>query len=155
MRLTLATMMLGLGSLAGCSDPAAKQLALDNEARAALDETTRDPVAMQVRRVALKDDSTICGEVNRKLKSDEYEGFQVFVVDRKSGKAIVAEPYAVQSKDGAQPIEICADAEQKRRYAQRKAQSDAEFERQLAEYERQTKVMELEAKQKLARALRE
>lgn len=146
MRVALvATIITGAFGLCGCSDADEKQQALDNEAMAALDETTLDPVAMQVRRVSLKDDNTVCGEVNRKLKGGEYEGFQVFLLDRKSGKAIVAEPYATQTRDGEKPIDVCANAEQKRHYAERKRQADAEFSRELDAFERETRIRELEA----------
>lgn len=142
----VATVVAGVFGLGGCSDAEKGQQALDNEALAALDEATLDPVAMQVRRVALKDDNTICGEVNRKLKSGEYEGFQVFVLDRKSGKAIIAQPYAFQTTDGEKPIEICANAEQKRRFTERKAQDEAEVRRELDAFKRETDIIELEAK---------
>jgi len=147
MRLALvATIVAGAVGLYGCSDPKELQKTLDDEALAALDGTTLDPLAMQVRRVALKDEGTICGEVNRKLRSGEYEGFQVFVLDRKSGKAIVAEPYAVQTSNGEKPIKVCANADQKRRYAEKKSQADAQFSRELDAYERETRIRELKAR---------
>jgi len=142
----VATVVVGVFGLGGCPGAEVGQQSLDNEALAALDETTLDPIGMQVRRVALKDANTICGEVNRKLKGGEYEGFQVFLVDRKSGKAIVAEPYALHTTDGEKPIDVCANAEQKRRYAERKGQAEAEFSRELDAFERETRIRELEAK---------
>lgn len=134
---------LGLGA---CSDPEAQQQALEKEALAALDETTLDPMALQVRRVTLKDDHTICGEVNRKDKAGAYLGFEVFLLDRRSGKASVAVPAPLETTDGVEAINICADAEQKRRFAKKKAQAVATFNRDLDAFARETRIKELEAK---------
>lgn len=145
--------MIAIGAaivgLVACLDPEATQKALEKEALAALDETTHDPLAMQVRRVTLKDEQTICGEVNRKLQGGDYEGFEVFLVDRKSGKALVATPARLETTDGVKAITICADAEQKRRFAKKKAKAVAEFNRELDAFARETRFMELEAERAL------